>query len=90
MQDHDHLNGMYRGASDSECNLAFKYQRFNYKKKNAPYVVHFVFHNIPGYDCHHLMSKIGKYKKRRLSCIANNRERFITFSLGGLLTVYSL
>ena len=36
------------------------------------------------------MSGIGKYKKRRISCIANNSERYITFSLGGLRFIDSL
>ena len=30
------------------------------------------------------MSGIGKYKKRRITCIANNSERYITFGIGGL------
>ena len=36
------------------------------------------------------MSGIGKYKKRRITCIANNSERYITFSLGGLRFIDSL
>ena len=36
------------------------------------------------------MSGIGKYKKRRITCIANNSERYITFGLGGLRFIDSL
>ena len=36
------------------------------------------------------MSGIGKYKKRRITCIANNSERYIIFSLGGLRFIDSL
>ena len=36
------------------------------------------------------MSGIGKYKKRKITCIANNSERYITFSLGGLRFIDSL
>ena len=36
------------------------------------------------------MSGIGKYMKRRITCIANNSERYITFSLGGLRFIDSL
>ena len=83
--------GKYRGAAHSECNLAFKYHRLNNSKKNPSYiVVPVVFHNLRGYDVHHLMSGIGKYKKRKMTCIANNSERYITFSLGGLRFIDSL
>ena len=30
------------------------------------------------------MESLGKYKKRKLSCIPNNSERYISFSLGTL------
>ena len=43
----------YRGAAYSECNLTFKYQRFNNSKKNPSYVVPVVFPNLRGYDGHH-------------------------------------
>ena len=36
------------------------------------------------------MSGIGKYKKRKIICIANNSQRYITFSLGGLRFIDSL
>ena len=90
VQDHDHLTGKYRGAAHSECNLAFKHQRFNNSKKNPSYIVPVVFHNLRGYDGHHLMSGIGKFKNRRISCIANNSERYITFGLSGLQFIDSL
>ena len=63
--DHAHLTGKYRGAEHSEVNLAFKYQRFNNNKKNPSYIVTVVFHNLRGYDGHHLKSKFGKYKTRK-------------------------
>ena len=60
------------------------------QQKNPSYIVPVVFHNLRGYDGHHLMSGIGKYKKRKITCIANNSERYITFSLGGLRFIDSL
>ena len=60
--DHDHFTRKYRGAAYSEFNLAVKYQRFN--NKNPSYIVPVVFHNLWGYDGHHLMSGISKYKKQ--------------------------
>ena len=64
--------------------MAFKFKMVNNNRKNPCYQVPVVFHNLRGYDGHHLMQAIGKYKKRRISCIANNSERYITFSLSGL------
>ena len=60
------------------------------QQKNPSYIVPVDFHNLRGYDGHHLTSGIGKYKKRRITCIANNSERFITFSLSGLRFIDSL
>ena len=36
------------------------------------------------------MSEIDKYKKRRITCIANNSERYINFGLGGLRFIDTL
>ena len=63
--DHDHLTRKYRRAAHSKGYLAFKYQRFNKNKNNPSYIVPVVFYNLRGYDRHHLMSGIGKYKKRK-------------------------
>ena len=83
VRDHDHLTGDYRGAAHNECNLALKYKKVN-DKLVFSFVVPVVFHNLRGYDAHVLMESLGKYKKRRLSCIPNNSERYISFSLGTL------
>lgn len=42
------------------------------------------FHNLRGFDLHLLMSKLGNYKVKKLSVIAQNNERYISFSLGNL------
>lgn len=39
---------------------------------------------------HHLMSAVGKYKDRNISCIPNNMEKYISFSLGNLRLIDSL
>ena len=84
VRDHDHLTGKYRGAAHSECNLAFKYRLVTNNRQNPIYRVPVIFHNLRGYDGHMLMSALGKYKNRRIDCIANNSERYVTFSLSGL------
>ena len=83
VRDHDHLSGNFRGAAHNKCNLAFKYQKVNEKLPES-YVIPVVFHNLRGYDGHLLMKSVGKYKKRRLSVIPNNSERYISFTLGRL------
>ena len=83
VRDHDHLTGNYRGAAHNECNLALKYKKVNDRIENS-FVIPVVFHNLRGYDAHVLMDSLGKYKKRKLMCIANNSERYISFSLGTL------
>ena len=83
VRDHDHLTGDYRGAAHNECNLALKYKKVNDRMVDS-FVIPVVFHNLRGYDAHVLMESLGKYKKRKLSCIPNNSERYISFSLGNL------
>ena len=90
VRDHDHLTGKYRGPAHSECNLLFKYQRFNNNRKNPVYVVPVVFHNLRGYDGHLLIEAIGKYKQRRITCIANNSERYISICSGSLRFIDSI
>ena len=42
-----------------------------------------VFHNLRGYDAHHLMQAMSQLQKE-VKCVANNMEKYITFSVGGL------
>jgi len=82
VRDHNHLTGEFRGAAHNECNLAYKPVKVS--AKGDEYVIPVVFHNLRGYDGHLLMQSLGKYKTTRISCIPNNMERYISFSLGGL------
>ena len=83
VRDHDHLTGKYRGAAHNECNLAFRFPKLNQNQQNS-FIIPVVFHNLRGYDGHLLMESLGKHKKRRIQCIPNNKERYISFSLGCL------
>ena len=40
------------------------------------------FHNLRGYDCHHLKQGLGKYDG--LSCIATTSERYVSVTLGNI------
>ena len=73
VRDHCHITGEYRGAAHNACNLKL---RLN---PSTPVV----FHNLRGYNSHLLMQAISKVEGR-VSCIPNNTEKYISFSLGHL------
>ena len=75
VKDHCHMTGAYRGAAHNECNLKM---RIKPKTDQIPVV----FHNLRGYDAHHLQKEV--------KCVANNMEKYITFSVGGLRFIDSL
>lgn len=79
VKNHCHLTGKFLGAAHNVCNL-------NYK---MPQHIPVFFHNLRGYDCHHLIHGLGKYNDRDLSCIATTSERYVSFSLGSLRFVDS-
>lgn len=53
VRDHDHITGKFRGAAHSGCNLRLSI-------KPLQQTVPVFFHNLKGYDAHHLMSALGK------------------------------
>ncbi|KAL9988589.1 hypothetical protein ACROYT_G003048 [Oculina patagonica] len=86
VKDHCHITGKYRGAAHNACNLKM---RIKPKTDQIPVV----FHNLRGYDAHHLMQKMSKLSQatqKEVKCVANNMEEYITFSLGGLRFIDSL
>ena len=82
VKDHCHLTGNYRGAVHNNCNLKL---RINPKKDQIPVV----FHNLRGYDAHHLMQAMANLQKE-VKCVANNMEKYITISVDGLRFIDSL
>ena len=73
VRDHCHITSEYRGAAHNACNL---------KLRLNPSIPE-VFLNLRGYDSHLLMQAISKVEGR-VSCIPNNTEKYISFSLGRL------
>ena len=71
VRDHDHITGRFHGAAHNECNLNYKFTG----------KIPVVFHNLRGYDSHLIMSAIGKDDKK-ITCIPNNMEKYVSFSLG--------
>ena len=82
VKDHCHITDRYRGAAHNACNLKM---RIKPKTDQIPNV----FHNLRGYDAHHLMQAISQLQKE-VKCVANNMEKYITFSAGGLRFIDSL
>ena len=81
--DHCHITGKYRGPAHRACNRS--YFRINPQKEIIPVV----FHNLRGYDAHHIMQRIGEVAPD-LKCIANNMEKYISFTMGGLRFIDSM
>ena len=82
VKDHCHLTGNYRGTAHNNCNLKL---RINPKTDQIPVV----FHNLRGYDAHHLMQAMANLQKE-VKCVANNMEKYITISVDGLRFIDSL
>ena len=76
VRDHCHILGQYRGPAHKICNT-----KLAIKPWITPIPV--VFHNLKGYDSHLIMQQIHKITGR-LSCIPNNTEKYISFSVGHL------
>lgn len=74
VRDHCHVPGKFRGAAHNACNLNLK------QKERIPVL----FHNLRGYDSHLIMQAIGKIKHKHISCIPQNHEKYISFSMGKL------
>ena len=64
----------YRGAACQSCNLNLQ----------NPTFVPVFFHNFRGFDSHLLIEAAGKYKDQKITCIPNNMEKYISFSVGNL------
>lgn len=67
--DHDHMSGAYRGAAHMTCNINYKEPKF----------VPIVFHNLSNYDSH-LFIKTFALENEDVEVIAQNKEKYISFS----------
>ncbi|XP_075229945.1 uncharacterized protein LOC142329342 [Lycorma delicatula] len=78
---HSHTTGRFLGACHNECNLNCK------RTEHIPVF----FHNLRGYDSHHIVQALGKYKDDvKINCIANTSERLQSLSVGPLRFLDSL
>ena len=76
VRDHCHMTRKYRGAAHYTYNL-------NLRIRPEQNPIPFVFHNLKRYDAHLLFQEKAKIKGKKLMCIPNNMEKYISFSLGG-------
>ena len=72
VRDHCHYTGKFRGAAHQSCNLQFQRPKF------TPVF----FHNLQNYDAHLFVRALGLMDEvLSISCIPNNDEKYISFSL---------
>lgn len=69
VKDHCHLSGEFRGAAHQECNL-------NYQ---LPKYIPIFLHNLSGYDSHLFIKQLA-LKNEKIDVIAQNKEKYISFS----------
>ena len=82
VKSHCHITGRYRGAAHKACNLKIRIE----PKTDQ---ISVVFYNPRGYDADHLMQAMSQLQKE-VKCVANNMEKYITFSVGGPRFIDSL
>ena len=70
VKDHFHYTGKSSGGAHSKCNL-------NYK---GPKDTAIIIHNA-SYDTHFIINHLAEEFKGKLSCIGENMEKYITFSV---------
>ena len=90
VRDHEHaFNGKYRGCAHSACNLQY---RFRGNKTLSSFHIPVIFHNLRGYDGHLILKSFKRdiFKKGDISCIPNNMEHYLSFSIDNLRFIDSL
>jgi hypothetical protein len=80
VRDHCHLTGKFRAAGHNDCNLNYSFTG------RIPVILH----NLRGYDSHLIMQGLGKLKDKKINCIPNNTEKYISFSIDNLDFIDSL
>ena len=79
VRDHCHYTGLYRGPAHRSCNLRYR----------IPNHIPVVFHNLSGYDAHLFIRQLGrKFNSADIGVIAENKEKYITFSVNVVVGKY--
>jgi ATP-dependent protease Clp ATPase subunit len=69
VEDHNHYNGLYRGASHNECNL----------KARKPSFVPIIFQNLSRYDGHFIIKEL---KNQKVAILPKTAEEYTSFNVG--------
>ena len=69
VRDHCHFTGKFRGAAHKECNLLYR----------VPTFLPVFLHNLKNYDAHFIVKALGSVPGN-IKCLANNEEKYISFS----------
>jgi hypothetical protein len=74
--DHNHLTGDFRAALHQSCNLIAGRQE---DRRFIP----FIFHNLKGYDGHHIIRAIGadRFNEDKIQVIATSAEKYLSFTV---------
>ncbi len=83
VRDHCHITGQYRGPAHNKCNLQYRYS----------YKFPCIFHNLKGYDSHHIIKTLGKIVKNtdsEVGCIPTNKEKYLTFNWDNIQFIDSI
>ena len=78
VRDHCHFTGKYRGCAHNKCNLDYSWRYFK---------IPIFFHNLKNYDAHLIINKANEIStklnpNKGINVVAQNSEKFITFSFG--------
>ena len=71
VRDHCHYTGKFREAAHNICNLRYK----------IPREISVAFHNGWTYDYHIIIKQLADEFKGQFSCLGENIEKYITFSI---------
>ena len=71
VRDHCHYTEKFRGTAHNICNLRYK----------IPREIPVVFHNGSKHDYHFIIKQLTEEFKDQFSCLGENNEKYITFSI---------
>ena len=76
VRDHCHFTGQYRGSAHNDCNLRFCLRYYR---------IPVFLHNLKNYDAHLIIERAHQLAEQAdINVIAQNSEKFITFSFKNL------
>ena len=79
VRDHCHYTGEYRGPAHRNCNLRYE----------IPSYIPIVVHNLSRYDAHLYIWELGKkFDKGKIGVIAENKEKYISFTVDVVVNEY--